>query len=252
MSCAAPTVAAVAVEALVAELAPRPDVPSTMRKLSTPAQTGSMPAAVVPTPSEDTEAVAPSAPAATGVPPPTSRPVVQPTAPARYRVQFTIGQETHDRLRRLQALLGPEVPNGDPAVIFDRAVTLLLEKVEKAKCGSAAIRPGTDSSPQAGDRNTRTIPRWVRREVQRRDGGRCAFVSRDGRRCTERHFVQYHHIIPWALGGRATPDNIALRCRRHNQHEADVVFGPRKGQRHADRSTAPTSTRSEAPLEHPR
>jgi hypothetical protein len=142
-------------------------------------------------------------------------------------VQFTIGQETHDKLRRLQTLLGPEVPNGDPAVIFDRAVTLLLDKVERVKCGSAAIRPGTDGPRATDDRNTRTIPRWVRHEVQRRDGGRCAFVSRDGLRCTERHFLQYHHIIPWALGGRATVDNIALRCPRHNQYEAEVVFGPR-------------------------
>jgi hypothetical protein len=185
------------------------------------------------------------APRATAAPssPPTSRAVVQPTAPARFRVQFTIGQETHDKLRRLQVLLGPEVPNGDPAVIFDRAVTVLLEKVEKAKCGSTAIRPRTDKSVRALDRNTRTMPRWVRREALRRDGGRCAFVSKDGRRCTERHFLQYHHIIPWALGGRATPDNIALRCRRHNQYESDTVFGP-KARTRAERGAATGSPRS--------
>jgi hypothetical protein len=212
------------VEVLVAELAPRPDVPSTVRKVPARAPISTAPAPVVATSFE--AATTPPRTATETVPPP-PRPVVQPTAPGRYRVQFTIGQETHDKLRRLQTLLGPEVPNGDPAVIFDRAVTLLLERVEKAKCGSAAIRPGTDRSNAPDDRNTRTIPRWVRREVQRRDGGRCAFVSRDGRRCTERHFLQYHHIIPWALGGRATVDNIALRCPRHNRYEAEVVFGPR-------------------------
>jgi hypothetical protein len=31
-----------------------------------------------------------------------------------------------------------------------------------------------------------------------------------------------------ALDGPATVDNISLRCRRHNQYEAElVVFGPR-------------------------
>jgi hypothetical protein len=63
-------------------------------------------------------------------------------------VQFTIGKESHERLRRVQALLRREIPSGDPGAIFDRAITLLLEKVEKAKLGAAAkpqprsIRPG--------------------------------------------------------------------------------------------------------------
>jgi hypothetical protein len=70
--------------------------------------------------------------------PVTPRPIVQASAPTRYRVQFTIGQETHERLRRLQALLRREIPDGDPGVIFDRALTVLLEKVEKAKLAVAA------------------------------------------------------------------------------------------------------------------
>src|SRR4029453_8309622 len=81
-------------------------------------------------------------------PPPARRPVVEPTSPGRYRVQFTIGKESHDKLRRLQALLRREIPSGDPGAIFDRAVALLLEKVEKQKLGavgrprSDVIRPG--------------------------------------------------------------------------------------------------------------
>jgi hypothetical protein len=230
------------VEVLVAELAPQPDMPSTVRKLPTPATMSpalasltlpshALDATPVPsqrtTPATAVAAVPPAAAAA--VIPSSARPIVQPTSPGRYRVKFDISQEAHDKLRRLQALLSPEIPSGDPAAIFERALTLLLEKVEKAKCGSAAvIRPGTDRAAEAsGGTNPRTIPRGVRRAVWQRDGGRCAFVSKDGRRCTETHFLQYHHIIPWGLGGRATVDNIALRCRCHNQYEADLVFGAR-------------------------
>src|SRR5207244_12843268 len=82
---------------------------------------------------------------------PTRRPIIETTSPERYRVQFAIGKESHDKLRRVQDLLRREIPDGDPAAIFDRAITLLLEKVEKAKLGAAAkpraprpIRPGTD------------------------------------------------------------------------------------------------------------
>jgi len=74
---------------------------------------------------------------------------------------------------------------------------------------------------------SRDIPNAVQRGSWRRDGGRCAFVSKAGVRCKERVFLEFHHGKAHALGGPATLDNIALRCRRHNQYEARVVFGPR-------------------------
>ncbi len=52
-------------------------------------------------------------------------------------------------------------------------------------------------------------------------------MSKDGRRCTERAFLEFHHIRPYALGGPTSAENISLRCRRHNQYEAELVFGPR-------------------------
>src|SRR5207245_5990861 len=99
---------------------------------------------------------------------PTPRPVVQPTAPERYRVQFTIGPETHDKLRRVQALLRREIPDGDPGAIFDRALTLLLERVEKKKLGAAerphpraSVRPGTDRPARKPALGSRDVPREV-------------------------------------------------------------------------------------------
>jgi hypothetical protein len=105
------------IETLVAELAPQPDVPSSVRKLPT-FTAMPLPSAAPPQPStgvssEPTPAITPSS--AAFVPGP--RPIVRATAPERYRVQFTIGAEGHERLRRLQALLRREIPDGDPGVI---------------------------------------------------------------------------------------------------------------------------------------
>ena len=221
------------IEAIVAELAPRPDVAPSIRKLPTPALAPSpAPASERGLPSSSqAEMSAPPQPAPTSDPPLTHRPVIEATSPDRYRVQFTFGKESHDKLRRLQDLLRREIPNGDPAAIVDRALTLLLEKVEQQKRGTTkrrataktarrpSIRPGTDSS--------RKIPAEVQRGVCQRDGDQCAFVSKSGHRCTERSFLEFHHIVPYALGGQATLDNISLRCRRHNQYESELVFGPR-------------------------
>jgi 5-methylcytosine-specific restriction endonuclease McrA len=179
--------------------------------------------------------------------PPVSRAVVQPLSPERYRVQFTIGRDAHDILRRVQTLLRREIPDGDAGAIFERALRLLHMEVEAAKFGrprksgarkaarqgapSAAstayenrIRPGADAASPA----SRYIPKAVKRAVWYRDRAQCAFVSASGQRCAERDFLELHHIHPYALKGAATVTNIALRCRTHNAYEAEMVFGARR------------------------
>ena len=158
-------------------------------------------------------------------------------------MQFTIGQETHEKLRRLQELLRREIPSGDPGVLFDRALTVLLNKVEKTKLGatdkprpdrpsrpgtdpSRSIRSGTDKEARKPTVRSRHVPREVQRQVWRRDAGQCAFASPTGRRCTERTFLELHHREPYAMNGPATVANISLRCWRHNQYEAELIFGP--------------------------
>jgi hypothetical protein len=78
----------------------------------------------------------------------TRRPEVSPLAPERYRVQFTIGGETHEKLRRAQDLLRREVPDGDPGAIFDRALTLLLDEVARRSWLTAKPR---QASPRGLD-----------------------------------------------------------------------------------------------------
>jgi hypothetical protein len=220
------------IDLLVATLAPQPDAPSLVRQLPTAALDAPAPTPEVATsvPPELWATTTPSPAPPTAGP----RPIVRPTAPERYRVQFTIGEATHEKLRRLQTLLRREIPSGDPGAIFDRAVTLLLEHVENKKLGVTAkprprppIRRETDNgeirTPPLPSRN---VPRAVKRVVWKRDGGQCAFVSVDGRRCTEREFLQFHHVHAHAKRGPATVDNISLRCRPHNQYEAELVFGP--------------------------
>src|SRR5687768_2795888 len=125
------------VEGIRARLAPQPDVPSSVRKLPVPAlplapQHVAPPGAGALS-SETSSAPIPSQPMTTLGPPCPSdhRPAVQPLSPERYRVQFTVGEETKEKLRRVQDLLRREIPDGDPGAIFDRALTLLLADAEK-------------------------------------------------------------------------------------------------------------------------
>lgn len=283
------------IKALVAELAPQPDVPSSVRKLPgepTP-DPGSGPGlifeerttseAVIEVSPDGTSSVVPGSACPAGATPTTGllgapippirlavaagpRSVIQALAPERYRVQFTIGQDTHDKLRRLQALLRREIPTGDVAAIFDQAVDLMLEKVERAKLGAnrrKSRRPGTRkgsatyenrirfetdgrgteeaevSEPDAArvantdatrqrPKTSRHVPNPVKRAVWWRDRAQCAFVSATGHRCTQCAFLEIHHIRPYALDGPSTLENLSLRCRRHNAYEAELVFGTRR------------------------
>ena len=146
--------------------------------------------------------------------------MIAPLTPERYRLQFTVSKETHDKLRRMQDLLCREIPDGDPAKIFERALDLLVRDVQKKK-----LAVTTKPQPPRGSRTgSRGVPAHVRRAVWKRDEGRCAFVGRSGR-CTERRFLEWHHVQPFGHQGQATVDNISLRCRAHNVHESELVFG---------------------------
>jgi 5-methylcytosine-specific restriction endonuclease McrA len=149
------------------------------------------------------------------------RPIIAPLGPERFKVQFTVSRETYDKLRRAQELLRHSIPNGDPAAIFDRALTLLLAETERAKLATTD-RPRMRSSN--GNRS-RIVPAAVKREVWKRDAGQCAFVGTEGR-CGERGFLQFHHVVPYADGGPTTAENLQLRCRAHNEYESERWFGP--------------------------
>lgn len=204
------------VEQIVAALRPRPDAASAIRKLPTPVaakrvvEDRTVPAvhdAPAPSPSLSTDSR-------------TSRAVVEPLAPERYKVQLTIGPATRRKLQRAQDLMRHSLPSGDLATILDRALDLLVADLERTKIAVTA-RPRTVAKTEG---RQRYIPAAVRREVWRRDGGRCAFVA-SGARCLETGFLEFHHRQSFAAGGVATTDNIELRCRAHNQYEADLFFG---------------------------
>ena len=163
---------------------------------------------------------------------------VQPLAPGRYKIQFTASAELRDKLERLQALMRSSVPDGDIAAIIEDAVTEKLERLE-------ARRFARTKAPHEGPSETQTrptsrhIPAAVRRAVHERDGGRCRFVDEQGRRCTARDALEFHHRHPFGLGGDHSPEGISLLCRAHNRFLAEVDYGRSTMARHQRPSTGP-------------
>jgi hypothetical protein len=117
---------------------------------------------------------------------------VAPLAPERFEVRFTASARTREKLRLAQDLLRHAVPGGDVAEILDRALTVLLEDLARKKF-AATEHPRTTRNTLPTSRH---VPAQVKRTVWLRDGGRCAFVGANGRRCTATAFLEFHHQKP--------------------------------------------------------
>ena len=66
---------------------------------------------------------------------------------------------------------------------------------------------------------TRAIPRRMRRAVLARDGG-CRWPG-----CTNRRWVDVHHVVFWANGGTTTLSNLVTICRRHHRLVHEGGYG---------------------------
>ncbi len=93
--------------------------------------------------------------------------------------------------------------------------TITLDAVEEALKMLASF----DKTLETNKSNHRhTIPTEVRREVWRRDQGKCAWPG-----CGSRENLEYDHIIPVSKGGSNTARNIQLLCEKHNRSKSDAI-----------------------------
>jgi hypothetical protein len=179
---------------------------------------------------------------------------VEPLSLGRYRVQFTASAELRDKLERLTALMRSSVPDGDLGAIIEHAVTEKLERLEARRFAKTnAPRKGladSDTSP-----SSRHIPAAVRRIVYERDGGRCRYEDGQGRRCTARGDLEFHHRHPFGHGGDHSPEGISLSCRAHNRYLAEIDYGRQpmaKHRRAGDRVSDPPDSRTTGSMVGPR
>ena len=200
---------------------------------------------------------------------------LEPLGNERYAIRFTADRELHAQIQELKSLMRHRVPDGDVGKILAKAVALLLAQTRARKFGACSAprtarcvqrarteptkpvgsaeragsgegvepneRVGSTERAGSGERAatpspSRWIPAAIRRAVSKRDGERCTFVSATGRHCGSRDFLEFHHLRPWARHRSHAIDAITLRCRAHNQYEAEREFGAEHMQRFRRRS----------------
>ena len=181
---------------------------------------------------------------------------LEPRSAETYCLQLNASPELKAKLEQARDLMSHANPSGDLAVVVERALELLIQKLKtrrfgqtgesttrrfgqtgesKAGCVDSAQERDARHEPPALDgcsgpaakepHKRRRIRQDVRRQVAERDAERCCHVGPDGRRCEARAFLQLHHQRPWALGGADSVDNLQLLCRAHNRLIAELELG---------------------------
>jgi hypothetical protein len=130
--------------------------------------------------------------------------VMKPVSEELTEIKLVVDEQFMKLLADATSAVSHKVPDADPLAILAECMRVA---VKKARSGS------------------RVVPAEVRDVVWERAEGCCEFELADGKRCSSRHRLQFHHIIADARGGAATVDNIALVCRVHNIHHAIRDFG---------------------------
>ncbi len=145
---------------------------------------------------------------------------VEPLDAELSRLHVTVFRRFLEKLEAAKDALGHACPSGSGADILERGLDLVLAQHAK--------RMGLVETPRKEPRPSRTdaIPAHVKREVLLRAGGRrCEWRFESGERCGCRRRLELDHIVPRALGGQSTIDNVRLVCRQHNLLAARRVFG---------------------------
>jgi hypothetical protein len=155
--------------------------------------------------------------------PPLRSPAPAPPRPAelvpltaeQVRLHVTVTNQFAKKLEQAKAAR----PGESVEALLEAGLDLLLSQ--------AAKRKGLVEKPQKKLRPSKAehIPAHVRREVWKRDGGRCQWKLHDGELCGCTVGLQFDHVEPLALGGTSTADNVRLLCPAHNREAARLVLG---------------------------
>ncbi len=132
------------------------------------------------------------------------RTLVEPMTATSSRIHVTVSREFLALLRKARAGESHRNPGASDEEILTAALELLIEKQGKRKA---------------------SVPARVKREVVKRDQGKCQWPTHDGGICGATVRLEVDHVFPRGKGGPSTVENCRILCRPHNLEAARRVYG---------------------------
>ncbi len=159
-------------------------------------------------------------------------------------IRLTVKNSTLAKFSRLKGLLAHKYPHLTTADLLELVCDLALEEMSPAKNLKKKRKTVERSAAEAQPANTSVLKKEergltpkssivppaapqvrrpgasLRRDVWRRAHSKCE-------KCGSAHALEIDHVMPFALGGLTTSENLRLLCRSCNQRESILVFGSR-------------------------
>jgi hypothetical protein len=143
---------------------------------------------------------------------------VDPLSVTESRLHITVSREFLALLKQAKAGESHRSPGATDEQVLKVALEALIEKQRRRKAG---------------------VPAKVKREVVRRDGGRCQWPLAGGGVCGSTARLEVDHVVPRGRGGADTVENTRLLCRTHNLEAARRAYGDELIDRYAGAPRAP-------------
>jgi 5-methylcytosine-specific restriction endonuclease McrA len=161
------------------------------------------------------------------------------------RLQFSVGvtEEWRELLTRLKDILSQAsqraVDSEEALFVAMSRYISLKDPLEKAR-RSVARRAKAHPNIMAEDRSSAlhrssgeihepskvsSLSSYVRHVVMLRDAGQCTEVDGRGIQCSQKRWLDFHHVVPKSQGGRDTAENLRLLCRAHHREIHQTLKG---------------------------
>ncbi len=133
-----------------------------------------------------------------------TRTLVEPLTPRETRMHVTVTPEFVKLLARAKEGQSHVQPGATDEQVLTAALELLIAQQEKRRA---------------------SVPPRVKREVMKRDEGKCTWPLADGGTCGSTVRLEVDHVVPRGRGGPSTTDNCRILCKAHNLEAARRVYG---------------------------
>ncbi len=142
--------------------------------------------------------------AATNVKPMAAMTTVEPMTATASRLHITVSREFLALLKKAKAGESHRNPGATDEQVLKLALEALIERQSKRKA---------------------SVPAKVKREIVKRDEGKCQWRLPDGSVCGATARIEIDHVVPRGKGGPSTVDNCRLLCKGHNLEAARKAYG---------------------------
>jgi 5-methylcytosine-specific restriction endonuclease McrA len=107
---------------------------------------------------------------------------------------------------------------------------------EKSRSKISAMAGKATKKAVIDNKRSRHIPKALQDKIFTRDKGRCTYRGTNGVRCNSTWNLHIDHRKPYAMGGDHSVSNLRLLCAKHNQLEAERIYGNAFMERRLDKT----------------